>query len=182
MRLVLQTLLALALVALSATPALAKRDPLNNAEVDELRDAAQEPVKRIQLFVKFIRVRMTSLDQLSNDPRVVAQRAAQTHDLLEDLDSLLLEMDDNIDMYAKQNSDLRKALKPVIDMDTELQTKLKAMKAGHTHTENPADSNNDMKSYRFALDNALESATSSLENARDLLQEQEVAFQKKKSK
>ena len=163
-----------------ALPAAARRDPLNNAEIDELRDAAQEPAQRIPLFVKFIRVRMVSLEQLSDDPRIIGGRAAQIHDLLEDIDTLVLEMDDNIDQYAKLNADLRKALPVVIQMDTELQAKLKDMKARKVDPGEQAGSKGDLKSYRFALDNALESATSSLENAQELLQEQQVAFQKKK--
>ncbi len=64
-------LLALLLVSL---PASAKRDPLTADEVQQLRDAAQEPDKRLALYVKFIRARATTLEQTYSDPRLAAGR------------------------------------------------------------------------------------------------------------
>ena len=41
-----------------------KRDPLNEKEVDQMREAADWPDKRLELMVKFARDRMTAIDQL----------------------------------------------------------------------------------------------------------------------
>ncbi len=166
------TLLMLMLLLVSL-PASAKRDPLTADEVQQLRDTAQEPEKRLALYVKFIRARATSLEQTYADPRLAAGRGQQIHELLEDIDSLVQEMDDNIDQYAHQRYDIRKPLKQVIDMDGEVQAKLRAMKQAAPslqQTANPSD-------YAFVLDNALDSVTSSLDNARQTSQEQEAAIE-----
>jgi hypothetical protein len=39
-----------------------KRDPLNEKEVDEMRESADWPDKRLELLVKFARARMTAID------------------------------------------------------------------------------------------------------------------------
>ena len=41
-----------------------KRDPLTEKEVDQMRESADWPDKRIELMVKFARERMTAIDQL----------------------------------------------------------------------------------------------------------------------
>jgi hypothetical protein len=146
-------------------PAAAQRVPLNNAEVDELRDAAQDPEKRIPLYVKHIKARVATLEELRNDPRFDAHRAARIHDLLEEIDNLADELDDNIGVYAKRRFDLRKPLKEVISMAEELTPKLRAMKEKDTAEQ--------ARSYGFALDNAIDSLQANLDGARQLLQEQE---------
>ena len=57
----------------------ARREPLTGGEIDELRDAAQDPETRLKSFVKFARTRLTALDQVRSDPKVT-DRAQQTHD------------------------------------------------------------------------------------------------------
>jgi hypothetical protein len=172
---VLAALLGMLLFAgLAVVSAATGRDPLNNDEIDQLRDVAQEPDKRIPLYLKFIKARAASLEELRNDPRWEAARAARLHDLLEDIDTLFQEMDDNIGVYARQRLDLRKPLKAVVAVTGELEPKLRAMKdAGDTQTT---------RSYAFALDNALDSIKGSRENAEQILQEQEEAFKKAQKK
>jgi hypothetical protein len=158
-------------------PAWARREPLNQVEIDQLRDVAQMPEKRIGLYVKFIRARGESLAQLASDPRYTEDRSAQIHDLLEDITLLLDEMDDNIDGYADK-ADLRKALKEAMAMDTELESKLKAMNqraAQPEHNANP-------KSYALVLDDALEAVTGSLDHARKVMAEQEERAKEKSKK
>jgi hypothetical protein len=164
--------LFVSLMVLASAPLWARRDPLTETEVNQLRDTAQEPDKRLLLYVKFIRARMESLDQSRTDPRFTDGRQQQIHDLLEDIDVLVQEMDDNIDDYAKRRYDIRKPLKNVVDLDTELQAKLQAMKQG---AGTGPQQMRDMKDYAFPLDNALESVGSSLSTARDIAQEQEAA-------
>jgi hypothetical protein len=157
----------------AALAQFSRRDPLNNAEIDELRDAAQDPALRIPLYVKFIRKRATSLQELCSDPRYSEGRASRLHDLLDDIDELVQEMDDNIGIYDHQGADMRKALHEVIGMDSDLQKQLQAM-ARPDSAEG--------KSYDFALHNATESVDASLDNARQLSLKQEEAFKNKKKK
>jgi hypothetical protein len=169
-----QISVAVASLAFCVMPLWARRDPLAVPEVDQLREVAQEPEKRIPLYVKFIRVRATNLEQLSTDPRFTADRGSQIHDLIEDVDTLVQEMDDNIDVYVERHFDLRKPLKDVIELDNELQGKLRTMK----QSANPEQ----VKTYGFALDNAIDSVNGSLDGARKLMQDQEVEFKNAKKK
>src|SRR5918996_112423 len=100
----MRAILLFVLIILCAVPALAKRDPLNKKEVEELRNVTQEPEKRIALLVKFARARMLAIQQVQADPKI-ADRPQQIHDLLEDFNALQDELDDNLDMYTRHKDD-----------------------------------------------------------------------------
>lgn len=166
---------ALLLAALVLPAAAQKRDPLTENESDQIRELAQEPDKRIRLLLKFVQARMATIEQMQSDPRLAAVRGRQIHDLLEDLTSLIDELDDNIDDYTERKSDIRKALKDVIEGQTVLEAKLKAMKEQKVPQRESRD-------YMFALQNATEAVTGSLDTAREALQELETALKEEKKK
>ena len=177
------TILALALVLPAAMPLLAQlggREPLNEKEIDELREVAQEPDKRLKLIVQFARARLVSIEQLRGDPRMAAERGAHVHDLLEDFTRLVDEIGDNIDDYADRKYDLRKGLKLVIDGDTEFQLKLRTLKEQGAGAGAKAGS--ETGDYSFVLLNATDAVNSSLDDARKVLAEQEAAFKDEKKK
>ncbi len=60
-----------------------RRDPLTQAEIDQVRDASWEPQQRLGLYTKFARSRLVALEQMRNDPKT-KDRAVQTHDKLDD--------------------------------------------------------------------------------------------------
>jgi hypothetical protein len=151
-----------------------RHEPLTQAQIDELRDVAQQPEKRLPLYVKFIRERADNLDQLFADPRFQADRMPHLHGLLQDIDTLVQELDDNIDSFARDHYDLRKPLKEVIAMDRDLGTRLRAIQQ---KSDTP-----DGRKYEFVLRNAVDSVDSSLENAQKVRQEQEEAFKNQKKK
>src|ERR1700741_3979478 len=155
----------LLLLCLSAPSFASRRDPLTEAEVAQLRDTTQEPVKRIKLLVNFARARMFAIDQVRGDSKMAADRGKRIHDLLEDFNYIADELDSNLDMYARQHSDLRKALKEVVEAYTDWQLKLRGSKAGETSTA-------EMKQYEFPLDTAIETVNSGLDSSRDLLDKQ----------
>src|SRR5690242_1073709 len=97
-------------------PQIHDRDPLTDAEVDQLRETAIEPEKRLKLMVEFTKARMTSLEQERTDPKA-KDRGKRMHDLLEDISTLVDEIDDNVDDYNERSADLRKPLKQVVEMD-----------------------------------------------------------------
>ncbi len=167
-----------ALVALLNSPAWAQRqrDSLTNPEVDQLRDTALEPDLRVKLYVKFARARLASLEPAQSDSKTT-DRGKETHDRLQEFLDVYDEMNENIDTYVDRKSDLRKALKAVIEADTEFQAKLRALKdAANTAKE-------EAKQYEFLLSTALETLDSSAQEHRQLLTEQEeAAKQKKKTK
>jgi hypothetical protein len=167
--------IAILLLSTVCASAEKRRDPLNQIEINQLRDTAQEPLDRLKLYVEFGRARLLALDKARSDPKVT-DRGAETHDLLQDFLDVFDELNDNVDTFADRKEDLRKALKVVIEGDSEFQSKLRALKdaAGTTPEET--------KLYDFLLTNAIETVDSSIEDHRQLLESQEEAFKHKKKK
>jgi hypothetical protein len=153
------------------------RDPLTNAEVDKIREASEEPPKRVLLYVEFAKARLLAIEQLRADTKLKTDRGKQIHDLLEDFTTIIDELDDNIDMYDRQHEDLRKALKPVVEAYTDWQLKLRAIK------EDSGVSDEEKKAYDFPLDSAIDSVNTELDSARETLDKQNknaAEYKKKK--
>ena len=142
-----------------------KRDPLTDAEVDKIRELADQPEKRILLYVEFTKTRMLAIDQLRADDKI-KDRGKQIHDLLEDFTSLSDELDNNIDMFDRQHEDLRKALKVVVEAYTDWQLKLRSIK------EAPNVPAEEMRAYDFPLESAIDSVNAGLDDARETLDKQ----------
>jgi len=142
------------------------RDPLTQAEINQVRDTSWEPRLRLPLYLEFARARLVKLEEIRNDPKT-KDRAKQTHDLLDDFQLLYDELNDNIDTYVDRKNDIRKPLKAIIDADTEFQAKLRALK--DAADVRPAES----QQYEFVLNNAIETVDSSVEDHRKLLEDQE---------
>lgn len=158
-------------------PALAlaqrHRDPLTQAEIDQVRDTSWEPRLRLPLYVQFARTRLVKLEEVRNDPKS-KDRAKQTHDLLDDFQLLYDELNDNIDTYVERKNDIRKPLKTILEADTEFQAKLRALK--DAADVRPAEA----QQYSFVLDNAIETVDSAAEDHRKLLEDQEELAKHKK--
>ena len=93
------TKLVLVLLLLTVVASARKRDPLTDAETDQLREAAMEPYKRLKLYIKFAEARLIAIDQMRSDPRLADGRGQHIHDLLEDFTAILDEINDNLDQY-----------------------------------------------------------------------------------
>jgi hypothetical protein len=175
----LRSVLSLVFVILTAlAPARAQRrsDPLTQEEIDLLRDSAIEPEPRMKLYVQFARARLVKLEQMRTDPKVT-DRAAQTHQMLADFLSVYNELNDNLDNFEGRKADLRKAMRFVIEGDTEFQAKLRALKDGVN------TSKEDVSEYQFILSDALETVDNSTADHRKLqADEEEMWKRKKKSK
>jgi hypothetical protein len=149
------------------------RDPLNQLEIDQLREARLEPDKRLKLFVTFARERLASMEKDRSDPKV-KDRAGATHEWLDDFSQLYDELNDNIDMYVDSKEDLRKTLPAIIEADTEFQSKLLALKQA---ADVPAK---EAAQYEFVLTTSLEALNSGIASHRELLEKQKVEFKNKK--
>jgi hypothetical protein len=149
------------------------RDPLTQAEIDQVRDTSWEPKMRLPLYVQFARVRLDKLDLVRSDPKV-KDRARQTHDLLDDFQLLYDELNDNVDTYVDRKDDIRKPLKGIIEADTEFQAKLRALKEA---ANVPAA---EAQQYEFVLNNVIETVDNSAEDHRKLLADQEEQAKHKK--
>jgi uncharacterized coiled-coil DUF342 family protein len=169
--------LLLVLISLCCAPlalfAQRHRDPLTQAEINQVRDTSWEPKLRLPLYVEFARSRLLKMEEVRNDSKA-KDRARQTHDLLDDFQLLYDELNDNIDTYVDRRDDIRKPLKAIIDADTEFQSKLRALKdtAGVSAAES--------QQYEFVLTNAIETVDSSAEDHRKLLNDQEELAKHKK--
>ena len=153
-----------------------RRDPLNQVEVDQLRDAMLDPDARLKLYVRFARERMNKLEQMRSDPKTV-DRPKQTHDMLEDFLAVYDELNDNVDMYMGRKDDIRKPLKTVIEADTEFEAKLRAVK------ESAQSDGAEAQQYQFVLSNALDTVDSSADDHRKSASEvEEYVKYKKKQK
>jgi len=158
---------------LSTLFAQRRHDPLNPAEADQLREAAQVPSERIRLYIEFARTRLTSLDQMRADPKVT-DRPRQTHDRLQDFLDVYDELNDNIDTFVARKADLRKPLKGVIEADTEFQARLRALKGSIE------SSKEETSQYEFMLNSVLDTVDSGVQDHRQLLSEQDEAAKHKK--
>lgn len=159
--------------AAGVSPAQRHSDPLTQAEIDQLRDTAVEPELRMKFYVQFARARLVALEQMRADPKVT-DRPQRTHQMLEDFLAVYDELNDNLDNFEGRKSDLRKALKAVIEGDTEFQAKLRALQ------DDARSSRQESEEYRFILSSAIESVDSNTDDHRKLLAEQEELWKHKK--
>lgn len=172
----LHTLLALVLLVTCAVAhADKRRDPLTENEVAKIRDATDEPEKRVKLYVQFAKARMMALEQVRADAKL-KDRGKQIHDLLEDFTTIADELDSNIDMFARQRDDLRKALKEVVEAYTDWQLKLRSIKEAQNVSPD------EMQAYSFPLESAIDSVNSGLDSSRDLLDKQNKEYKELKKK
>jgi hypothetical protein len=162
-------LLLLLLVAASAK----RRDPLTEAETDQLREVAMEPYKRIQLMIKFTEARLTSIDRVRLDPKQAADRGKQIHDLLEDFTSLMDEINDNLDQYEARPLDkdtvkqYHKGLKELIEADGRFDQRLNVLKSA---SETDPITKKEAPDFRFVLQDAMDSLKSNADMAREYME------------
>ena len=108
--------LVLACVLFSLAPCLVaqkeKRQPLTEAQIEQIRDAGIDPPARIALYTKFLDEHAEVIKSLTNRAKSIA-RAKHLDDELQDFTALLDELGDNLDQYADRKADLRPALKPL---------------------------------------------------------------------
>lgn len=148
---------------------------MTEAESDQIRELADDPNKRIQMFVKFISARFDAIQQMQGDPRLAAGRGAKVHDLLQDITSLVDELDDNIDDYVDKKEDIRKSLKDVVEADTSFQLKLRTFKEQTSASKEYGE-------YNFVLQDATDAVNGSLDDARQALDDLGKILKEEKEK
>lgn len=141
-----------------------RRDPLNDKEIDDLRETAQDAPKRMKLLVSYAKARMEMLEHMRSDPKLAGENGEGIRKLLEDVAALVDEIDDNLDMYNQRTEDLRKPLKSIIEMDSDFQLKLRTIKENSSQAE--------LRNIGFALENATDSVNESADSARAMLADQ----------
>lgn len=165
----IKTLLLLLLLASTAW-AERKRDPLTDAEADQLREVAMEPYKRLKLYIKFTEARLDALDQLRADPKAAEGRGKKIHDMLEDFAALMDKINDNLDQYEgrplsdEDRKAFRKGLKDVLIACDRFDARLRALKNAAL---NDPQTRREAEEFRFALQDAQEAVKSSMDIARE---------------
>lgn len=152
----------LLLISVSAFAAGRKRDPMTEAEADQVREAAENPQKRFHLFISFAKARLTAIDQLRADPKMAQGRGEQIHDLLEDFQSLVDETEANLDDYREKKADLIKPLTELVEAESGWKLRLRALKEANAP---------EAKAYEFILQNAIETVNDSSDSARKELED-----------
>ncbi len=141
--------------------AQAHRDPLTAREVDQMRENAQDPAKRIDLLLGFARERVLAIDGLRGKPKPSPADAGKIADLLSDLAALIDELDDNLEMYNGHSEDLRHPLRHVLQAEAEFQQKLRALSDHADPLEKPR--------FAEALEDVSDALQDSMEGARAML-------------
>jgi hypothetical protein len=167
-------IILLVLLLAMASLAARKRDPLTDAEADQLREVALEPQKRLKLYIKFAEARLVAIDQLRADPKFADGRGRKIHDLLEDFTAILDEINDNLDTYQGKpltkddRKDFKKGLKDVVEADDKFDLKLRTLKSA---AETDAQTKKEATEFQFALQDAQEALKSSGDMAREYMSE-----------
>lgn len=113
----MRALAVIAVCFLIAAPLAAqkdKRDPLTDAQSQQIAEAGIDPVARVDLYVKFITERSDTINGLIKRARGPS-RARRIDDELQDFSALMDELGENLDVLAGRKADLRRSLKGLND-------------------------------------------------------------------
>ncbi len=108
-----RTTFVFALALLCAVPAAAqreKRQPLNERQIEQIREAGVFPDQRVSLYAGFVGEKVDAIEALGKRGKSSA-RAARLDEALQDLAALMDELGANLDQYGDRKADLRKSLK-----------------------------------------------------------------------
>ncbi len=144
-----------------ALHAQSDKDPLSDNEVDQIRELRDQPVERVKLYLKFIEERIAAIKEIGANPRA-ADRKAELRAKLEEFTRLSDELQDNLDTFDEAHADIRKALKDLVPASAKWQDIIKLA------TPDPA--------YDFSQETALDSAQSTVDEAKEMLQSQQKYF------
>lgn len=137
------------------------RDPLNEDEIDQIREVRDQPVARVKLYQKFIQQRIDEIKEIGPNPRAEDRKAA-LRAKLEEFTRLSDELQDNLDTFDDAHADIRKALKDLVPASAKWPDIL-----------NQAGSD---PSYDFSRKTAVDAADSTSEEAKKMLESQQKYF------
>jgi hypothetical protein len=151
--------------AVATSWAQSQKDPLTEQQIEEVREAGDQPLQRIKLFVGYVEERIKEIQSLDKDAGA-QNRYVRTHNFFEEFTRLSDELQDNMDAFDQQQADLRKVLKDIVDKSDAWTAVLNEPKP------NPQ--------YDFARKTALDANQSLHEGATQMLADQEKYFAEKK--
>ena len=137
------------------------KDPLSEAESDQIAEARDQPVQRIKLYQKFIEQRIAAIKDIGANPKA-ADRKAELRARFEEFTRLSDELQDNLDTFDDAHADIRKALKDLVPASAKWPDILKQA------ADDPV--------YDFSRKTALDAAESASDEAKKLLESQTKYF------
>jgi ABC-type transporter Mla subunit MlaD len=152
-------------LAISPLFAQSKKDPLTEQQIEDVREAGDQPLQRIKLFVGYVEERANGIHSLTTEAGA-QNRAVRMHNLLDEFTRLSDDLEDNMDNFNDQHADLRKVLKEIVDKSGQWGTIL----------NQPPPSNQ----YDFVRKSALESNQSVHDAAVQMIADEEKYFAEKK--
>jgi ABC-type transporter Mla subunit MlaD len=154
-------------MVLAVSPLLgqSKKDPLTDQQIEDVREAGDQPVQRIKLFVGYVEERSNGIHTLNKEAGA-QNKTARLHNLLDEFTRLSDDLEDNMDNFNDEHADLRKELKEVVD---------KSAQWGTVLNEPPPSSQ-----YDFVRKTALEANQSVHDAAVQMLADEEKYFAEKK--
>jgi hypothetical protein len=149
--------------------AQSKKDPLTEKEIEDVREAGDQPVERIKLFVGYIDERAKGIHSINADP-IAQNKSARLHNLYDEFTRLSDDLQDNMDAFNEQHADMRKALKDVAEKTDSWTTILNEPKPN--------------SAYDFVRKTALDSNQTAHQSATQMIDDQNKYFaeQKKEQK
>ena len=138
-----------------AAPAGMARDFLTADEIDQIKEA-QEPNLRLKLYADFAKLRVNLIKNLLSKEK--SGRSILVHDSLEDYSKILDAIDTVADAAAAKKTDISIGLAAVAAVEKEVLPILKQIQ------EKPPK---DVERYEFALTQAIETTSDSLELAQE---------------
>jgi len=141
-----------------------QREPLTEAQQEQIAEAGIDPAERIALYTKFVNERADTIKNLGG--RHEQGRARRLDDELQDFAALIDELDSNLDEYGERKADLRRSLKPLNESIARWQAVL------HDLPNDPV--------YEVARNDAADAINDLADDAKKLTADQEKYFSEHK--
>jgi len=129
-----------------------ERDFLTEDEIDQIREAAQDPNVRLALYLQFAKARFELVRQLMATPK--PGRTLLIHDTLEDYTKIIEAIDTVADDALKHKVDISKGMQLVATTEKDMAAKFEKLQ------DNPPQ---DFARYEFVMQQAIEATQDSAE-------------------